>query len=96
MQLLEDAKRMKLKEENLRTQVELLRLDIEAFGAAVASYLDRRKDRTDLSPIKGAKQPGNIFDRTLLVEAFSQGLSGNFACKASLSAQAKDKIKKIS
>ena len=74
----------------MRTQVELLRLDIEALDAAVAAFAKRTKV-DDISPVKGAKQPGNTYDRTLLVETYSQGLTG-----MSFSADVIDVIQKLS
>ena len=73
----------RIKEADLRAEVELLRLTIQAFGAALAEFRSRQKSQ-DLAPVKGAQQPGNEYDRTLIIETFSKGVAGATQCSGPL------------
>ena len=73
----------RVKEADLRAEVELLRLTIQAFGAALAEFRSRQKLQ-DLAPVKGAQQPGNEYDRTLIIETFSKGVPGATQCMSPL------------
>lgn len=75
LQLIAEGESLKAKEVDLRLQVELLRLDIQAFGAALREFGLKRQSN-DASPVRGCKQPGNVYDRTLLVETYSKGVLG--------------------
>lgn len=63
------------RESKARVRVDALRRDIQAMGAALTEYMEQRS-KGDLAAVRGARQPGNLFDRQLLLEVFSRDLDG--------------------
>lgn len=62
-------------EENLGLGVERIREEVQAFSVAIKDFAGKGH-ATDPTEVKGAEQPGNKFNRTLLLEAFSKGSTG--------------------
>ena len=50
---------------------------MQAFTVAIKEFAGQEHG-VAISEVKGAEQPGNKFNRTLLLEAFSKSNEGNF------------------
>lgn len=66
-------------EQDLQRGVERIRQEVRAFGAAIAEFAAQGK-KSGVREIRGAEQPGNKFNRTILIEAFSEDTDGELSC----------------
>lgn len=73
---IKDATESLAEEDRLRQTVEGVRLEVQAMGAAIAEFA-LQGHAAAASPLKGTEQPGNKFNRVLLLAAFSKQHEGS-------------------
>ena len=71
----ETDKDVMYKESRARHKVESLRQDVQALGAALTEFVERKSSKQP-KQLRGTKQPGNQFDRKTLIDVFSRNLEG--------------------
>ena len=73
--MVEDANAALKEEETLGLGVQRIREEVQAFSVAIKEFAAQGHGAAS-SEVKGAEQPGNRFNRTLLLEAFGRGNQG--------------------